>query len=51
MVPAAFVFLTSSLWKTDTGEQVRKLTGHERGIACLQYRAPYIVSGSSDQVR
>jgi WD40 repeat protein len=40
-----------SLWNTETGEAVRKLKGHQRGIACLQYCYPFIVSGSSDKVR
>ncbi|VDN42065.1 unnamed protein product [Dibothriocephalus latus] len=38
----------STFLRTYTANLVRTLTGHRRGIACLQYRAPLIVSGSSD---
>lgn len=36
------------VWSTDTGNFVRTLKGHSRGIACLQYRDGLCVSGSSD---
>eukprot|EP00050_Salpingoeca_kvevrii_P007124 m.293970 g.293970 ORF g.293970 m.293970 type:complete len:445 (-) comp12898_c0_seq1:1883-3217(-) len=40
---------TIIVWRTDTGEHVRTLSGHTRGIACMQYRGDYVVSGSSDK--
>ena len=36
------------VWRTSTSEFVRTLHGHRRGIACLQYKGQYVVSGSSD---
>ena len=36
------------VWNTTTCEFVRTLSGHKRGIACLQYRDRLVVSGSSD---
>ena len=36
------------MWLTSTCEFKRTLTGHRRGIACLQYRGNLVVSGSSD---
>ena len=36
------------VWNTSTCEFVRTLSGHKRGIACLQYRDRLVVSGSSD---
>jgi WD40 repeat protein len=39
---------TIKVWNTSNCEFVRSLNGHERGIACLQYRDRLVVSGSSD---
>ena len=39
---------TIKIWSTEDYECVKTLTGHLRGIACLQYRGTLIVSGSSD---
>ena len=39
---------TIKVWNTSTGELVRTLEGHERGIACLQYKDQLVVSGGSD---
>ncbi|WKY17105.1 hypothetical protein Q1695_001600 [Nippostrongylus brasiliensis] len=36
------------VWSADNLEFVRTLSGHKRGIACLQYRGRLVVSGSSD---
>lgn len=36
------------VWSADSLEFVRTLSGHKRGIACLQYRGRLVVSGSSD---
>ena len=41
-------FLYIKVWNTSSCEFVRTLNGHRRGIACLQYRATLVVSGSSD---
>ena len=44
-----FVFVPfHQVWRTSTSEFVRTLHGHRRGIACLQYKGQYVVSGSSD---
>ena len=40
---------TIKVWTTATCEFVRTLSGHKRGIACLQYRGRLVVSGSSDK--
>lgn len=40
---------TIKVWNTLDAEFVRTLVGHDRGIACLQYRDELIVSGSSDK--
>ena len=36
------------VWSTQQCEFVRTLSGHTRGIACLQYHGNLVVSGSSD---
>lgn len=36
------------IWDTMNGTLLRTLRGHERGIACLQYRDGLIISGGSD---
>lgn len=40
---------TVKIWDTATGFERRVLSGHERGIACLQYSKGYVVTGSSDK--
>ncbi|KAF9570390.1 hypothetical protein EC968_001844 [Mortierella alpina] len=37
------------IWSFDTGECLRTLEGHTRGIACIQFEGNVIVSGSSDK--
>lgn len=39
---------TIHIWNIETGQKVRTLTDHTKGIACLQYNGRFIVSGSSD---
>lgn len=36
------------LWNTSDCEFVKSLRGHDRGIACIQYSYPLVISGSSD---
>ncbi|CAJ0575492.1 unnamed protein product, partial [Mesorhabditis spiculigera] len=36
------------VWSVDDCQFIRTLSGHRRGIACLQYREGLVVSGSSD---
>ncbi|KAF9928700.1 hypothetical protein FBU30_002171 [Linnemannia zychae] len=40
---------TIKVWSFDTGECLRTLDGHARGIACIQFEGNVVVSGSSDQ--
>ena len=41
---------TIKIWNTDTGELIRTLRhGHTRGIKCVHYHNPLIVSGSWDK--
>ncbi|KAF9967996.1 hypothetical protein BGZ70_007280 [Mortierella alpina] len=37
------------IWSLETGECLRTLEGHTRGIACIQFEGNVIVSGSSDK--
>ncbi|KAF9579508.1 hypothetical protein BGW38_004205, partial [Lunasporangiospora selenospora] len=37
------------IWSFETGECLRTLEGHARGIACIQFESNIIVSGSSDR--
>lgn len=47
-VCSPFAYPYNQVWRTSTSEFVRTLHGHRRGIACLQYKGQYVVSGSSD---
>lgn len=38
---------TIKIWDMETGAQRKSLTGHARGIACIQFDGDTIVSGSS----
>ncbi|KAG0256762.1 hypothetical protein DFQ27_005517 [Actinomortierella ambigua] len=40
---------TIRIWSFDTGECLRTLEDHERGIACIQFEGDTVISGSSDQ--
>ncbi|KAF9173030.1 hypothetical protein BGX21_002106 [Mortierella sp. AD011] len=40
---------TIKIWSFETGECLRTLEGHARGIACIQFEGNVIVSGSSDR--
>ncbi|KAG0324432.1 hypothetical protein BGZ99_001814 [Dissophora globulifera] len=40
---------TIKIWSFETGECLRTLEGHSRGIACIQFEGNVIVSGSSDR--
>jgi len=40
---------TIKIWSFETGECLRTLEGHARGIACIQFEGNIIVSGSSDR--
>ncbi|KAI8603196.1 WD40-repeat-containing domain protein [Dissophora ornata] len=40
---------TIKIWSFETGECLRTLEGHARGIACIQFEGNLIVSGSSDR--
>ncbi|KAG0229358.1 chromatin-remodeling complex subunit ies6 [Actinomortierella wolfii] len=40
---------TIKIWSFETGECLRTLEGHTRGIACIQFEGDTIISGSSDQ--
>ncbi|KAG0061833.1 hypothetical protein BGZ90_003360 [Linnemannia elongata] len=40
---------TIKVWSFETGECLRTLEGHARGIACIQFEGNVVVSGSSDQ--
>ncbi|KAI7830223.1 WD40-repeat-containing domain protein [Gamsiella multidivaricata] len=40
---------TIKIWSFETGECLRTLEGHARGIACIQFEDNIIVSGSSDR--
>ncbi|KAF8982874.1 hypothetical protein BGZ46_000436 [Entomortierella lignicola] len=40
---------TIKIWSFETGECLRTLEGHGRGIACIQFEGNIIVSGSSDR--
>ncbi|KAF8939040.1 hypothetical protein BGZ52_000299, partial [Haplosporangium bisporale] len=37
------------IWSFETGECLRTLEGHTRGIACIQFEGNIIISGSSDK--
>lgn len=37
------------LWDLVSGECIRVLEGHERGLACIEFKGDYIVSGSNDR--
>lgn len=39
---------TIKIWSISSGNPIRTLTGHERGIACIEYNGNLIASGSSD---
>jgi F-box and WD-40 domain protein 1/11 len=39
---------TIKVWDANTCEFIKTLSGHTRGVACLQYKDGLIVSGSSD---
>ncbi|CAK5263759.1 unnamed protein product [Mycena citricolor] len=36
------------LWNIATGDRVRTFEGHERGLACIEYKGDLIISGSND---
>jgi len=36
------------LWDLATGERIRTFDGHDRGLACIEFRDDLIVSGSND---
>ena len=36
------------LWDITTGEHVRTFEGHDRGLACIEFKDDTIVSGSND---
>jgi WD40 repeat protein len=38
------------MWSLETGETLRTLVGHKRGIACVEFDGDWIVSGSSGQL-
>ncbi|KAF9116164.1 hypothetical protein BGX27_004504 [Mortierella sp. AM989] len=40
---------TIKIWSFETGDCLRTLEGHARGIACIQFEGNIIVSGSSDR--
>ncbi|KAG0221636.1 hypothetical protein BGX31_009658, partial [Mortierella sp. GBA43] len=40
---------TIKIWSFETGECLRTLEGHARGIACIQFEGNIVVSGSSDR--
>ena len=40
---------TIKIWSLASGEELRTISGHLRGIACIQFDGKLIVSGSSDQ--
>ncbi|KAF9430724.1 hypothetical protein BGZ76_000729 [Entomortierella beljakovae] len=40
---------TIKIWSFETGECLKTLEGHTRGIACIQFEGNVIVSGSSDR--
>ncbi|KAF9974424.1 hypothetical protein BGZ73_002192 [Actinomortierella ambigua] len=40
---------TIKIWSLETGECLRTLEGHTRGIACIQFEGNTVISGSSDQ--
>jgi len=40
---------TIKVWSFDTGECLRTLYGHARGIACIQLEGNCVISGSSDR--
>ncbi|KAF9415811.1 hypothetical protein BGZ94_010389 [Podila epigama] len=40
---------TIKIWSFETGECLRTLEGHTRGIACIQFEGNLIISGSSDK--
>ncbi|GJJ69902.1 F-box and WD-40 domain protein 1/11 [Entomortierella parvispora] len=40
---------TIRVWSFDTGECLRTLYGHARGIACIQLEGNCVISGSSDR--
>ena len=37
------------LWDIPTGERLRTFEGHDRGLACIEYRGDLIISGSNDK--
>jgi WD40 repeat protein len=37
------------MWDIETGQCLRELDGHTRGLACVQYDGQKIVSGSNDK--
>ena len=36
------------LWDIDSGERLRTFEGHDRGLACIEFKDDLIVSGSND---
>lgn len=40
---------TIKVWSLKTGDLIRTLTGHSRGIACIAFEKAIIISGSSDE--
>lgn len=37
------------LWDIDAGTRVRTFEGHDRGLACIDFKGDLIVSGSNDE--
>ena len=37
------------LWDIPTGERLRTFEGHDRGLACIEFRGDLIISGSNDK--
>jgi F-box and WD-40 domain protein 1/11 len=36
------------MWDIESGERLRTLEGHDRGLACIEFKDDLIVSGSND---
>ena len=36
------------LWDIATGTRIRTFEGHDRGLACIEFKHDYIISGSND---
>jgi F-box and WD-40 domain protein 1/11 len=36
------------LWDIESGERLRTFEGHDRGLACIEFKDDLIVSGSND---